>query len=291
MSIALLQQYQQEHGLSQARLATILGVSSAVISQYLKDEYKGDVATLDKKVKELVEREAHNRSDIKNDFVKTMGATKILDSCKKAHANKSIRLVIGEAGLGKSRAISYYAQVVENVVLIRVNPTFSVKVLLNELCQKLGLTASKNNNDNFNALVGKLAGSSRLIIVDEAEQLNYKCLEIIRNLHDLTGVGVILAGMPRLKANLQGKSLEFRQLYSRVDWVCDLENALSNEDIGKLAHSSLGTDEFNKVLIKHAHGNARRLSKLIKGAEQIAQMSKKPIDDGVIEQAAKMLIG
>lgn len=291
MSIALLQQYQQEHGLSQARLATILGVSSAVISQYLKDEYKGDVATLDKKVKELVEREAHNRSDIKNDFVKTMGATKILDSCKKAHANKSIRLVIGEAGLGKSRAISYYAQVVENVVLIRVNPTFSVKVLLNELCQKLGLTASKNNNDNFNALVGKLAGSSRLIIVDEAEQLNYKCLEIIRNLHDLTGVGVILAGMPRLKANLQGKSLEFRQLYSRVDWVCDLENALSDEDIGKLAHSSLGTDEFNKVLIKHAHGNARRLSKLIKGAEQIAQMSKKPIDDSVIEQAAKMLIG
>lgn len=291
MSIELLKAYQKEHDLSQAKVASQLGVSPSVISQYLQGKYEGDTDTLEKKIKELAERVAESTTAIKDGFVKTLGANLVLDTCKKAHTYHSIRLVIGEAGLGKSRAIAEYAKLVENVVLVRVNPTFSVKVLLNELCQKLGLTASRNNNDNFNALVGKLAGSSRLIIVDEAEQLNYKCLEIIRNLHDLTGVGVILAGMPRLKANLQGKSLEFRQLYSRVEWVCDLGNVLNDDDIGKLAKSSLGTDKFNALLIKHAKGNARRLSKLIKGAEQIASQSGVAIDEVVIEKASKMLIG
>lgn len=190
MSIELLKAYQKEHDLSQAKVASQLGVSPAVISQYLQGKYEGDTDTLEKKIKELVERVADSTTTIKDGFVRTLGANLVLDTCKKAHTYHSIRLVIGEAGLGKSRAIAEYAKLVENVVLVRVNPTFSVKVLLNELCQKLGLTASRNNNDNFNALVGKLAGSSRLIIVDEAEQLNYKCLEIIRNLHDLTGVGV-----------------------------------------------------------------------------------------------------
>lgn len=100
-----------------------------------------------------------------------------------------------------------------------------------------------------------------------------------------------MAGMPRLKANLQGKSLEFRQLYSRVEWVCDLGNVLNDDDIGKLASSSLGTDKFNKLLITHAKGNARRLSKLIKGAEQIATQSGVAIDEVVIEKASRMLIG
>lgn len=104
MSIELLQAYQAQTGLSQAKVANQLGVSSATISQYLNGAYKGDVATLDKKVKELVERVADSTTAIQDGFVRTLGANLVLDTCKKAHTYKSIRLVIGEAGLGKSRA-------------------------------------------------------------------------------------------------------------------------------------------------------------------------------------------
>lgn len=195
MSIELLKQYQQDNGLSQAKIATLLGVSPAVISQYLKGEYKGDVASIDKKVHEMLVRAKDKAKDVKVDFVATMTAKDVLNVCSMAHTMNDINLVIGEAGLGKTMAIKHYASTVENVVLIETEPTFSPKVLLIELCNKLGIAPSRNNHDNISSIIDKLNGSDRLVIIDEAELLSYKCLEVIRRIHDKSGVGVVLAGI------------------------------------------------------------------------------------------------
>lgn len=290
MSIDLLKQYQQDNGLSQAKLATLLGVSPAVISQYLKGEYKGDVDNIDKKVGEMLGRAKDKAQDVKTNFVATPTAQKILEVCSMAHTMNDINLVIGEAGLGKTMAIKHYAQTVENVVLIETEPTFSPKVLLVELCNKLGIPPSRSNHDNIASIIEKLNGSDRLIIIDEAELLSYKCLEVIRRIHDKSGVGVILAGMPRLRTNLRGKRGEYKQLYSRIGFVCDLADRLPDSDIGELAYGVLGTDEFNESLVKASNGNARRLSKLIRGVNRIAKMNNKPINAKMVQRISEMLI-
>lgn len=290
MSVELLKQYQQDNGLSQAKLATLLGVSPAVISQYLKGEYKGDVDNIDKKVGEMLGRARDKACDVKTDFVATPTAQKILEVCSMAHTMNDINLVIGEAGLGKTMAIKHYAQTVENVVLIETEPTFSPKVLLIELCNKLGIPPSRSNHDNIANIIEKLNGSDRLIIIDEAELLSYKCLEVIRRIHDKSGVGVILAGMPRLRTNLRGKRGEYKQLYSRIGFVCDLADRLPDSNIGELAYGVLGTDEFNESLVKASNGNARRLSKLIRGVNRIAKMNNKPINAKMVQRISEMLI-
>ncbi len=291
MSISLLQQYMQEHNLSQAKVATALGVSSATISQYLKGNYSGDVSAIDKKVEEMLARARDKKTDINMGFVATDTAKAIFDICGMAHSMNDINLVIGEAGLGKTMALKHYSDSIDNVVLIEAEPTFSPKVLLNELCGKLGVVVSKSNHDNIQAIVGKLQGTEKLIIIDEAELLSYKCLEIVRRIHDLSGVGVVLAGMPQLRANLRGRRGEYKQLYSRIGFAYDLKKALPDADIKLLVQHAIGTDEFDDSFIEASGGNARRLNKILRGVNRIVKLNPdKPLSAKMIERVTDMLI-
>lgn len=290
MSRELLQTFKDSQGLSQVKLAVMLGVSSATISQYLSGVYAGDTDTLDKKVRELIERAKDKAKDVKTDFVLTTTAKKIMDVCAMAHSMNDINLVIGEAGLGKTVALKHYTSQTEGVVLIETAPTFSPKVLLVELCNKIGVVPSRNNHDNITAITEKLKGSERLIIIDEAELLSYKCLEIIRRIHDMAGVGVVLAGMPRLRANLRGKRGEYKQLYSRVGFACDIKDRLPDEDVLMLARAALGSDEFGDKLLDASLGNARRLNKLMRGVNRLAKINQKPVSAKMIELTVGMLI-
>lgn len=62
----------------------------------------------------------------------------------------------------------------------------------------------------------ELRDSGRLLMVDEAELLLYRALEVLRRLHDKAGIGIVLAGMPRLLINLKGRRGEFAQLLPAV---------------------------------------------------------------------------
>lgn len=48
----------------------------------------------------------------------------------------------------------------------------------------------------FSDIVDKLKSSGRLIIIDEAEHLPYKSLELVRRIYDKANVGILLVGMP-----------------------------------------------------------------------------------------------
>ncbi|MGP1606448.1 MAG: AAA family ATPase [Moraxella sp.] len=290
MSVSLLRQHMQDTGLSQAKIATIFGVSPAVVSQYLKGIYTGDVAAIDEKVVQMLQRAKDKAGDIKSNFVPTETAKKIIDVCGMAHTMNDINLVIGEAGLGKTVALKHYADNTAGVVFVEVEPTFSPKIMLMELCQKLGINPSRNNHDNISAITEKLKGSERLIIIDEAELLSYKCLEIIRRIHDMTGVGVVLAGMPRLRRNLRGKSGEYKQLYSRIGFACDIKDKLPDSDLDLLIKTAFGTDEFTQQLRTASHGNARRLNKLLRGVNRLAKLNNKPVSQKMIETISGMLI-
>lgn len=290
MSIEALQNFIKETGISQSKIAPLVGVSTATISQYLKGEYKGDVQAVDKKVAEMLERQAEKAKDVKSDFVETATAKNIFEVCGMAHAMADINLVIGEAGLGKTVTLKQYAKTVDNVILVEVEPTYSPKVLLVELCNKLGIVPSRSNHDNVTNIVEKLRGSDKLLIVDEAELLAYKSLEIIRRIHDMAKIGVVLAGMPRLRANLRGKKGEYKQLYSRIGFVGDLSDRLPEEDIGLLSQATIGTSDFNDKLYKACHGNARRLNKLLRGINRMAQINKRPINEAMINKMTQMLI-
>lgn len=279
-------------GYQQKQVAQLLGVSIAVVSLYLKGEYNGNVAEIDRKVDELIERDKAKVVEAKynDEFVPTLAARKGMDIMRFAHVEGEINVIFGAAGLGKTQMLKQYAKENSSAVLIETDPSCNPKVLLRKVAEAVGANARGNNNDVLDGIVSKLKGSERLLMIDEAELLSTRSLEFVRRIHDLTGIGVVLAGMPRLIVNLKGKNNELAQLYSRVAFACDLGNALPDDDLALLAESALGTDEFNALLLKACRGNARRLSKLMRGVVRSSEINEVPITAEMVEQYAKMLI-
>ncbi|MDD6910958.1 AAA family ATPase [Actinobacillus minor] len=279
-------------GYQQKQVAQLLGVSVATVSLYLKGEYNGNVSDIDRKVDELIERDKAKVVEAKYNaaFVPTLAARRGMEIMRFAHVEGEIKVIFGAAGLGKTEMLKQYAKENHSAVLLSVNPTFNAKVLLRKLAEGIGANTQGTNADLFDNIVNKLAGSERVILVDEAEYLPTKALELLRRINDDSKVGVVLVGMPRLLINLRGKNNELAQLYSRVGFACDLGNALSEEDLGLLAESALGTSEFNAPLIKASNGNARRLSKLMRGVVRSSEINQTPISKELVEQYSKMLI-
>ncbi|MCW9699746.1 AAA family ATPase [Avibacterium sp. 20-129] len=279
-------------GYQQKQVAQLLGVSITVVSLYLKGEYNGNVADIDRKVEELIERDKAKVVEAKYNatFVPTLAARRGMEVMQFAHIEGEINVIYGSAGLGKTQMLKEYERRNSSAVLIEVDPSCTPKVLLRKIAEAVGANARGVNNELLDSIVSKLKGSERLLMIDEAELLSTRSLEFIRRIHDLTGVGVVLAGMPRLLINLKGKNNELAQLYSRVGFACDLGNALSEEDLGLLAESALGTSEFNTPLIKACNGNVRRLSKLMRGVVRSSEINQTPINAEMITQYAGMLI-
>ncbi len=290
MSIGILKAHIASTGMSQKQVGTQLGKSAAVVNQYLKGTYKGDVEGVDKAVAELAKREQGKSTELSKAFIETTTAIRTMQCCQLAHQNHDMQIVIGDAGLGKTMALKEYTKRKSNVIMIEVDPTFSSKVLLAEICQELGIIAGRNNNAMMKAIIDKLDGSDRLLIVDEAELLTLNSLEILRRIHDKADIGIVLAGMPRLRANLRGARGQYKQIFSRIGDFHDLKMRLPVEDIAMFCESALGTSEFNETLNKVSQGNARRLNKLLRGINRMAVLNKAPVDKDMIDQFADRLI-
>ena len=293
---ALIELMERKPELTGSAIARAIGRSPAVISQYLNDGYPGDVVKLTGLLGDFIRRveEKERSARVVMPFVPTATARKVTETVRLAHIAGEITVVYGEAGLGKTVALKQYAKEHADAVLIEVDPGYTAKVLLEDLCGKLSVNVRGNLHELLEAVINKLQDSGRLIIIDEAELLPYRALEVLRRIHDKTGIGIVLAGMPRLIANLRGKRGEFVQLYSRIAFALNLGNRLPELDVFSIAGSvDLDTrdpDEVNKALNEVSNGNTRRLSKLLKGVVHLSRINNKPVTPAMVREFGQMLI-
>lgn len=193
-----LKDFMEAHELQQKQIAQLLGVSVATVSLYLKGEYKGVVSAIDEKVEQLIARyrDKVTESKYSTEFVKTLTARKAMDVIKYAHVESELNVIFGAAGLGKTQILKQYTKENSGAVLIETDPSCVPKTLLKRIAKAIGATDTGTNDTLLEAITAKLKGSERVLLIDEAELLSTRALEFIRRIHDLTGVGVVLAGMP-----------------------------------------------------------------------------------------------
>lgn len=285
----------QDKHLSQAAVGRAIGKSPAVVNQYLQSKYTGDVTAINGLVKNLLRREVEKEQSAKVEipYVQTTTARKVREVLRLAHVEGEINVVYGEAGLGKTLALRAYAADYPDAILLEVDPGYTARVVLQELADKLGLISRGSIHDLSGAIIGKLQGSGRIILVDEAELLPYRALEVLRRIYDKCNgsVGVVLAGMPRLLINLKGKRGELVQLYSRIGFAFNLGNALPKTDIETIASQLLGDDNgLGDALYEACSGNTRRLSKLLRGVIRTSRINQRPVTAGMIQEFSRMLI-
>ena len=294
----------ERSGYTQKKVATKTGLSTAVISQYLKGSYNGNIANVEGVLTDFINREAERakRREVKESFVPTQLSGLALGLIGNTHMDGDIGVIHGPAGMGKSMALRQYAATNNGVVLIEADPGYTAKVLLQELCGRLGVKKTGNIHELSEECIQALTGTGWVVLVDEAELLPYRALEVLRRIHDRSGVAIVLAGMPRLLINLKGSRGEYAQLYSRVGMALDLEahkgkseiddfntilSSLLPEEDGANAITRPGVAE---AFLKYSKGNYRRMFKLARGVVRASAINNQGISVKLIESYAQMLI-
>ncbi len=286
-----LKEYMLQSGAKQAAICRGMGITTGALCSWLGGKYAGNSKNIEIAVENFLKREAEKRTEYKLErkFIVTKVVRRVFEAARIAHLNGEIAVVYGEAGYGKTAACKEYHRENPDSILIEADLGHTARVLFLELHKTIGLSCEGSVHDLFSEVVDKLRGSDRLIIVDEAEHLPYRALELLRRVYDKAGIGILLVGMPRLLANLRGKRGEYAQLYSRVGIAIKL-SAIDDIDAALFAAQIPGGEKVAEHLCLAAEGNTRRLVKLIAVSARIAKVNGCDLSANTVAQAAEMLV-
>jgi DNA transposition AAA+ family ATPase len=289
---AEIKAYMKSEGLSQRHLSRALGIPVPTLNRWLLGKYKHNLPRIENAVKAFLALRKEMESAPKRDteFIMTSAAGRLFDTARFCHLSREIGVCCGVAGVGKTEAVKQYARENPDVILVEVDLSVTVRALFQELHRKVGLGGFGTVHDMFKDVVEKLDGSGRLILVDEAEYLPFRALELLRRIHDKAGIGLLLVGLPRLISNLRGYRGEYVQLYSRVA-IANKIDPLRPVDTEMIIQSVVPqANGLSAVYHEVSRGNARMLSKVIAQSLRLAELNEMELTPELIRETAKMLI-
>lgn len=143
-----------------------------------------------------------------SEFVKTVGAIRALEMCRTVVAARKysrVGQITGDPGTGKS-ALTYWLAQEFDAVRVEAWHNMKEKTLMQEIAKALnekgaGIDLGGTSNTLFQRMIGGPVEGC-LIIIDEANQMKWPVLELLRGLSDIGGAGLILVGTDILAKRL-----------------------------------------------------------------------------------------
>ena len=287
---AELRELMDSHNYSTAFVANATGLAKSTISMWLNGNYNGKNDKITDAMNNFIQREKERSVDNDLPFVDISIVKYVSEIGRLCHTQGKIGVCVGRAGLGKTVAVKKYTKDFQDSILIESDSGYTAKSLLKEIHRRLGLSGKGSVYDLMDEVVRKLNQSGRLLIVDEAENLPYRALEITRRIHDKTGVGVLLIGRSILLENLKGYNNQYDQLYSRVKYTKIIDRLLI-QDVIKILESIGQDTKLAETYLLYSDGNTRRLEHLISHSISVAKFNRKAmVDETVIKQTSKLLM-
>lgn len=254
--IKKVREYMTEKGISQNKMATAVGTSSAVLSQWLNSKYEGDLEEINAKISEFLEKE-ENRGNLTgagiNDFVETRISTTIWGLLDYIRKRRTVSMIYGDSGVGKTKAIVEWSKNKTDVILITARPTLSTpKEIMKSLAEELKTKTTGTQGDIARGVIKKLKGTDKMIIIDEAQQLTIKAIDELRSLNDdtETKTAIVLVGNHPLYEKInKEEDDELVLLKNRMSVPLEITSKLiTKEDIEKIF--TIKDEEVLDVLYK-----------------------------------------
>lgn len=253
--------------------------------------------------------EQHARAQVATlgeSFVTTRVANDVMIVAKLVRENRTMGLVIGPTGIGKSRCAQAIAEMYVGAVLIRVmTENETPRGIAHALDIKIGASRQYRNPQatRLERLIAVLQDSGRLIVVDEAHRLRQGAIEVLRDIHDVAGVPVLLIGTKDLQDRLlKNVDADHGQIYSRFDIVKHLTQGLDVYGGGKplftvadikalyeITPIRLSTDAtryLQDVANALGHGSLRRCKILLMNAVRRSRKRQDLTDDAPVTVTA-----
>ena len=285
-------EFLEKYGQTQSWLAINLGVSNAQISTFLAGSYKGNVHNLEQKLKNFIENFIPNEDKSQEiEFFIENKNTKYVDHIMvKAIEQIRLSVITGNAGYGKTTAIKRFIKNRPEAIFIKANNLFTTKDFLEILCNELNIKIENRGRQMFESVINTLSRTNKFIVIDEAEWLKDKTLDMVRNIWEESKTPIILSGTLHLKQNLKGTKGELDYVDSRIRGRYTLE-CLSDEDINTVcSHYGVSKNGIEKVKTL-ANGNFRLTTFLLEESKDLALgLGLENITDEVIKEASKMIL-
>ncbi|BCV65083.1 transposase [Shewanella carassii] len=262
-----------------SQIAQEISVSPSTLSQILNDQYKANPAKIIEKLGNWLrmrdQRDANPSVD--PGFVMTQTAKQIMDDLSYAQITESIVVLYGASGVGKSKTLDEYQRTNNNVWKVTASPSRSTLTeCLYEIAMELGMDQAPRTKGPLSRVIRqRLKGSEGLVIVDEADHLDYPTLEELRILQEETGIGMALVGNNKVYTQLTGgrRNEDFARLFSRIAKKRGIHKT-KQADVKSVAAAwnIAGETEVNLMIqISERPGGLRLLSKTLKLAAMFAK--------------------
>lgn len=310
-------QYKEEKNISFKELGKRIGIAESTLAEYKSKKYKGNIEKIEVKIEAFftIKRAAIRRIDF---TAETKNRQKVYDilnlvqefvsaaTDQEVEESAKIGLITGRAGLGKTKGVKEYIKDQPNCYMISAENGDTEKDLLFKIAHELHINTHGTKTKLRMNIKHAIRGREMLLIIDEAEHLRPRIIDIVRSIVDQTGTGLILVGTEVLKNKLISQKNEYEYLYSRIVAACDLDN-LNLEDITLITSTYLEgeeekytKDEINKLaktLKEFSKGSARNLSNLITNSMRLVRMEEnftltegKLVPDFIKAAATKVII-
>lgn len=221
---------------------------------------------------------------MKNEFIETANVRKFNTICMELESpasliGHSMAAVTGKAGHGKSEAAKQYAV---NSTAIYVPPMVgrSIPAVMREIAFELAKVRPIKGDTCELVIKEEMSRDRRLIMIDEADLLEMKVLNALRNVNERYSCPILLIGEEELK----GRIGSHRRFQDRIRLSMEFGPVMQQDVAFYFKRNfSLNMDkDVSAVILRYSRGTWRRVLKFAVTVERAMQAS------GVAEISAEL---
>jgi len=254
-----LREYMGKLDLSLEQMADRIGKGRSTLGLFLYSDYEKRLHTRDihlrKAIWDYIERNPIEvRARTRGRLFATENYRRIRKYFLRALEHGEVALLYGPPGTQKTFVLEHLIAEMNReargqAYYVYAGDGMRARALLQRIGRAAGIFINVHGAERLlSSLLARFDSLKRApcVIVDEAQHLDVHCLEILRELHDRSGCGLVLAGSHNLFENFLRGRTHLEQWLSRIDHKDPLPG-LREEEIAEIAARDLGNGQPAKL--------------------------------------------
>ncbi len=302
-----LKKLQEQRGVSVADIARDINYSRTTVSRYISGKYDSDATELEAKLADYLTRHTGVQHQAaapapkpvaakRPQFYGSRDAKAVLGVCQSCQEYTGMGLVVGRSGYGKTHTLREYAKL-PRVAYVECDDTMSSRDLVEAIEEAVGIP------NGYGTIWRRTKGIRRffevnqgyLLIIDEADKLiskyTQKKMEVLRAIFDKSPVGIVMAGEPKLEAQVKSY---LARMANRVEFYARLNGLTPSEVEGFLTGFDIEDNAMLELKARACNpqtGCFRLLDRTLSNVFRIKDGSgSEAITIRMIEQASSMMM-
>jgi DNA transposition AAA+ family ATPase len=226
--------YTYQSGVTDAQAAKEIGYSSSVLSQWKDASYRGDVEEVTRRVNAWMDDDARaRRHTFAVPYVPTQVCEGMRNIVRVAHARQKMVAVIMPAGTGKSMMLEILATDLRGFV-VYCHKRMKARAFLSTVAETVKAKPQAFDCAGLmKAIVERLRGSKRPLLLDEAHLLQRDVFADVRAIYDQTGCTIVMAGTDEMISCIDDRAGGRGQMASRCLFYDTSAHYMNIEDPGR----------------------------------------------------------